>query len=101
MAAAERKRETRQVQLEAAIHSLVTESDAILAEFKAMLQAYSSQKINELTVTVTKYVYKTPALLSGAFIKKVIMTAGPIMAIGFMVSMALIAISRKREETKA
>ena len=100
LAAAKRKRETRQVQLEAAIHSLVTESDAILAEFKAMLQAYSSQKINELTVTVTKYVYKAPALLSGAFIKKVIMTAGPIMAIGFMVSMALIARSRNKEEKR-
>ena len=41
-----------------AVQTAQRKSDAILAEFKAMLQAYSSQKINELTVTVTKYVYK-------------------------------------------
>ena len=100
MAAAEQKKEARQTQLEAAIQSLVAESDAIFSDFKAMLQAYSSQKINELTVTVTKFAYVAPSLLSGAFIKKAIMTAGPIVAIGFMVSMALIAISRSKEEKR-
>lgn len=96
----DREKEAKRIKLETAIQALVTESDAILAEFKAMLQAYSNQKINDLSVTITKYDYKAPSLLSGAFIKKAIMTAGPIMAIGFMVCIVLIARSRSKEEKR-
>ena len=51
-----------------------------------------------LTVTVTRYAYKAPSLLSSAFIKKAILTTGPIVTIGFMVCVVLIAISRSKEE---
>ena len=98
LAAAERKKEARQAQLEAAIQYLVTESDAIFSDFKVMLQVLSNQKINDLTVTVTRYAYKAPSLLSSAFIKKAILTTGPIVTIGFMVCVVLIAISRSKEE---
>ena len=96
----DREKEAKRLKLESAIQALVTESDTILAEFKAMLQAYSNQKINEQSVTITKYDYRTPSLLSGAFIKKAIMTAGPIMAIGFMVCIVLIVRTRSKEEKR-
>jgi len=97
-AAAEQMTNARRTKLEESIRTLVAESDAILADFKTMLQAYGDQNINELTIAVTRYDYFAPRLLSGAFIKKAIRTAGPLVALGFMVCMALIALARKREE---
>lgn len=91
----------RREQLEESIRALVRESEAILADFKAMLQAYNDEKINDLTVSVTDYEYHTPRLLSGAFIKRAIKVAGPIVVLGFLVCGTLIIISRKREEAQA
>ena len=101
-AAAEAKQMTivRRKQLEQNIKALVTESEAILTDFQGMLQAYNNEKINDLTVTVTEYRTFAPSVLSGAFIKKAIKTAGPIVALGFMVCVVLIIISRKREENQ-
>ena len=99
-AAAEAERATiaRRKQLEGSIRSLVSESGTILADFKAMVQAYNDQKINDLTVTVTGYEYEAPRLLSGAFIKHAVKTAGPIVALGFMICTILIINSRKKED---
>ena len=69
VAEAERATIARRKQLEGSIRSLVSESGTILADFKAMVQAYNDQNINDLTVTVTGYEYEAPRLLSGAFIK--------------------------------
>ena len=44
--------------------------------------------------------YDTPKILSGAFIIKCIKTAGPICALGFMVCIILMIISRRKEEKK-
>ena len=101
-AAAEAERVTtlRREQLEKSISALVADSDAILADFKAMMQTFSSEKINDLTVTVTEYRAFAPSLLSGAFIKKAIKTCGPIVAVGFMVCVAAIIVSRKKEEAQ-
>ena len=63
-----------------------------------MLDAYAAQEINEKTVSVTELKYKTPKLLSGAYIVKVIKTAGPFCAVGFMVCMVLLINSRRKEE---
>ena len=99
-AAAEAERLTiaRREQLEQSISALAVESEAILSDFKAMLQAYNNEKINDLTVAVTEYRAYAPSLLSGAFIKKAIMTTGPIVALGFMVCVVLIIIRRSKEE---
>ena len=99
-AEAERITSLRREQLEKSISALVADSDAILADFKAMLQAYSGEKINDLTVTVTEYRVFAPSLLSGAFIKKAIKTCGPIVAVGFMACVAAIIVSRKKEEAQ-
>ena len=84
--------------LEKGIAALIEKGDAIIDDFQLMLQAFNEQEINDLTVAVTKYDYEAPTVLSGAFIKKAVMTAGPICAIGFMLCLALIIASRRREE---
>lgn len=84
--------------LEKNIELLVKKGDAAIADFKEMLTSYNAQEINDMTVTVTRYDYKTPKVLSGAFVKRAIKVAGPVCALGFMLSMLLIVISRKKEE---
>ena len=98
-AEAERTTTVRRNKLEENIRALVAESEAILADLKAMLNAYNSEKINELTVTVSQYEYKAPRLLSGTFIKHAIKTAGPIVAVGFM-ACAVMIIRRLKKEDK-
>jgi hypothetical protein len=87
--------------LEKSISTLVSKGEAIIKDFHNLLDAFNAQEINDLTVTVTGYKYNTPKVLSGAFIKAAIKTAGPVCAIGFMLCMLLIIISRKREEKRA
>lgn len=99
-AEAERLAKAQTSALEKNIAILVEKGNAIIDDFKAMLTAYNDQEINDLTVTVIKYDYKTPKVLSGAFIKKAIKVAGPICAIGFMLCMALIVASRRKEEKR-
>ena len=96
-AEAEQLTNARREQLEARINALLSESDAVLSDFKAMIEAYNSEKINDLTVSVTQFKYYAPRLVSGSFIKQAIKTAGPIVALGFMVCVALIIIDRRKE----
>ena len=84
--------------VEKKIEALTVKKDAIVNDFAAMLEAYTAQEINEKTVSVTGVKYKAPKILSGAFVVKVIKTAGPICAVGFMVCMVLLIISRRKEE---
>lgn len=87
-----------QADVEKKIEALITKKNAITADFAAMLEAYEAQKINERTVLITEAKYYTPKLLSGDFIKKVLRTAGPICAVGFMVCLVLLIRSRRKEE---
>lgn len=84
--------------VEQKLDMLRTKRDDVRSDFAAMLDAYAAREINEKTVSVTELKYKTPSLLSGAYIVKVIKTAGPFCAVGFMVCMVLLIISRKKEE---
>ena len=99
-AEAERLAKAQTSALEKNIAALVEKGNGIIADFKAMLTAYNDQEINDLTVNVIKYDYEAPRVLSGAFIKKAIKVAGPICAIGFMLCMVLIVISRRKEEKR-
>jgi len=98
IAAAEQELSNRRTLLEENIRALVADSDTVISDFAAMLDDYNTQQINELTVAVTKTAYKTPEIVSGAFVIKAVKTAGPIVALGFMLCMLLIAISRRKEE---
>ena len=86
--------------LESGIADLLTRREAVMTDFAALLNAYNEQEINDLTVTASAVRYKTPKLLSGAFIVKCIKTAGPICALGFMVCIILMIISRRKKEKK-
>ncbi len=83
--------------VETRIQGLIAKKNAVAADFSAMLDAYSAREINEKSVSVSGLKYTAPSLLSGAFIVKVIKTAGPICAIGFMVCMVLLILSRRKE----
>ena len=80
------------------LEDLVVKKTAVSNEFATMLNAYSTQEINENTVSVTAVRYKAPSLLSGAFAMRLLKTAGPFCAVGFMVCMVLLIISRRKEE---
>ena len=83
--------------VETRIQGLIAKKTAVAADFAAMLDAYSEKEINEKSVSVSGLKYKAPSLLSGAFIVKAIKTAGPICAVGFMVCLVLLILSRRKE----
>ena len=93
-------REKQQLQetVEKKLEALYAKKNEIEADFSAMLEAYTAREINEKTVSVDKVKYKAPSLLSGAFAVKAIKTAGPLCAVGFMVCMVMLIISRRKEE---
>ena len=84
--------------VEQKLDMLRAKRDDVRNDFAAMLDAYAVREINEKTVSVSELKYKTPSIFSGAFIVKVIKTAGPFCAVGFMVCMVLLIISRRKEE---
>lgn len=78
------------------IETLTAKKARVTSDFKTMLDAYAKQEINERTVLLSGLKYKAPSLLSGKFIVKAIKTAGPICALGLMVCLAWMVLSRWR-----
>ncbi len=95
-------REKKQLQetVEKKLEALIAKKNEIEADFSAMLEAYTAREINEKTVSVAAVKYKAPTILSGAFAVKAIKTAGPLCAVGFMVCMVMLIISRRKEEKR-
>lgn len=87
--------------VEAQIQALTAKKDAVEADFRTLLDAYAEREINEKTVYASEAKYAAPKLLSGAFIAQAVKTAGPICAVGFIVCMVLLVISRRKEEKAA
>jgi len=94
---AERQAQAQKDVLEKNLGTLVEKGQGILDDFKAMLESFNQTQINELNLAATEVRYDAPRVLSGAFIKKAIMVAGPICTLGFLACMLMIFISRKRE----
>ncbi len=94
---AERETQAQKDALEKNLSTLVEKGQVILNDFKAMLEAFNQEQINELNLAATSVRYDAPRVLSGAFAKKAIMVAGPICTLGFLACMLMIFISRKRE----
>ena len=94
---AERQAQSKKDVLEKNMNALEAKGQGILDDFKAMLESFNQEQINELNLAATKVRYDAPKVLSGAFIKKAVMVAGPICALGFLACMLMIFISRKRE----
>lgn len=84
--------------LKVAINALVLRREEVMASFNELIDLYNEQEINDLTVTVSSVKYQAPSLLSGAFIVRTLKVAGPICAVGFMVCLVLLIISRRKEE---
>ena len=97
----EEEKEQLQLTVQKKIEELGAKKDAITDAFIAMLDAYAAQEVNDKTVSITKAKYDTPKLFSGDFAVKAMKTAGPICAVGFMVCMVLLIVSRKKEEKRA
>ena len=94
---AERETQAQKNVLEKNLSTLVEKGQVILNDFKAMLEAFNQEQINELNLAATSVRYDAPRVLSGAFVKKAVMVAGPICTLGFLACMLMIFISRKRE----
>ena len=63
---------------------------------------FNGLKANPKTIVFTegtdaRILEASARLLSGTFLKQAIKTAGPIVALGFMVCVALIIVSRRKE----
>ncbi len=84
---------------EADLERLIAKERQIVADFDTMVQAENAEEINDLTVRYSEVRYTAPGFFSGAFLKQVIKTAGPFCAIGLMVCLMLIFISRRKEDT--
>ena len=87
--------------LEKSIQAIVEKGSTCIDDFEDLLKVFNDEEINDQTVAVTKYSYKMPKILSGAFITAAIKTAGPFCAIGFMLCMLLIIRSRRKEARQA
>ena len=84
--------------LERNIETLLANCNSILDDFDNMLKAFNSKEINDSTVSVTKYTYVAPQILSGTFAVAAIKTAGPICAIGFMICLLMIIHVRRKQQ---
>lgn len=77
----------------------ITEThEEIKKDFAELIQAYNAVTINDGTVQVTRGNYYTRSLLSTSFISSTFKTAAPLCALGFMICLALIIISRSKEQ---
>ena len=85
-------------EIEKRIGDLLARREEAVNEFIQLLDAYSAKQISKKTVTVSAVEYKTPNLLSGSFLVKVVRTAGPFCAVGLMVCLVLLLRSRRKEE---
>jgi len=93
--------EAGRIDVENSIEVIVEKGNACIDDFEGLLKVFNDEEINDQTVAVTRYSYKVPKILSGAFVTAAIKTAGPFCAIGFMLCMLLIIRSRRKEARQA
>ncbi len=96
--AARRRVEAQREQLEAGIRTLADKGDGVISDMVEMLAEYNARQVNEQSLAASRPRYNPPKFVSLAFAVRTVKTAGPIVAIGFMVCMVLIAVSRRKEE---
>ncbi len=85
-------------ELKEAIRNLDDRRMEIMAIFAELIALYNEKQINDLTVTVANQKYYAPSFFSGAFAVHTVKVAGPFVAVGFMVCLALIIRSRRKEQ---
>ena len=80
--------------------NLTAKRDKIMAGFAEMVKAWNDSRINDLTVSVSPSTYKGQSIISKAFVKKSIMTAGPFCMLALMGILVVVIVrnSRKAKE---
>ncbi len=96
----EEERAAQKAAVEKGIASAVRKLNQYTDAFRTFLKAYSDREMNDSTVALTPVQYDAPKLLSGAFVKQAIKTAGPLCALGFIVCLLCMIVSRWKEDRK-
>lgn len=91
------ERAARMAIVEKNIAAAAAKLTAITDDFASFLQQYSRREIYDSTVAVTAVKYNTPKILSGSFLKTAVKTAAPFCAVGLIVCLVLLIISRCKE----
>ena len=91
-------KEEKRASFEADVAALESKYEDVAAEFSEMMQAWNESKLNDSSVSYSNLKYKTPKLLSGAFIKQGILTTGPIFALALIICLIYIIHVKKQEE---
>lgn len=84
--------------LEKEISTLVVRCDEVSKDFNAMLEAWNSEKINDLTLEVGKYTYVRQGVISSAFIRNGIKRTGPFVVLAMIISLIMIISANAKEE---
>lgn len=84
--------------LESDIQHIAEAHQAIKNDFAELINAYNAKTINDTTVQIIPDRYYTLNLFSKPFVVSAFKTVAPLCALGFMVCLVLIIISRKKEQ---
>ena len=84
--------------LEEDINFLKEKHKEIKKDFAAMIEAYNAENINDTTIQIIPYRYFSRSLFSSSYIVSAFKTAAPLCALGFMVCLVLIFISKKKQQ---
>ena len=93
----EEQRTAKEAVLQNSINRLLEKHNSAIGTLDEMIKSLNAENINELTVHYSSVRLKTPSIISGGFIMTAIKTCGPIFALGVMLAMVLIIISRAKE----
>lgn len=100
-AVSEEEYEAQKTVVEKSISMALNKLRAITESFSSTMTAYSEKEMNDNTMAIAKVKYDSPKLLSGAFIKQTIKTAGPVCVLGLLVCIVIMINSQRRTRTKA
>ncbi len=92
--------EAQKLVVEKGISAALLKLKKITESFSTTMNAYSEQEMNDRTVAIAAMEYDSPKLLSGAFVKQLIMAAGPVCVLGLMVCIVIMIISQKKARKK-
>ena len=77
--------------------NLTAKRDKIMTGFAEMVKAWNDSRINDLTVSVAPSEYKGQSIVSMAFVKKGIMTAGPLCMLALMGILVVVIVRNSRK----
>ena len=79
------------------VGNLTAKRDKIMDSLAEMVKAWNDSRINDLTVSVSESEYKGQSIVSGAFVKKGVMTAGPFCMLALMGILVVVIVRNSRK----